>query len=181
MSLRILHTDRLTLRPPVPADAADIHRLAGDRRIASTTSSIPHPYKRAAAEAWIRSIADGAAAGRHVYAMVVEDSGELVGVASLMLERDRPIGNLGYWVGVPYWGRGYATEAARELIRDGFAELGLTEIQAIHMSRNPASGRVLEKLGMIHCGSSIDLVRGELEPVERFRITRVAPSDRLEG
>ena len=170
MATTPLHTRRLTLRAPTGADAGTVHVLAGDRRVAGTTSSIPHPYKRAAAEEWIRSIGDGCATGRFVYAITLRTDGSLIGAASLVVERDRPIGNLGYWIGVPFWNRGYATEAAAELVRHGFESLCLMEIQAIHMTRNPASGRVLQKAGLSPAGSSIDLVRGELEPVERYRI-----------
>ena len=55
---------------------------------------------------------------------------------------------LGYWIGVPWWNRGYATEAGRALLDFGFGTLGLHRIMAHHMMRNPASGRVMQKLGM---------------------------------
>jgi [ribosomal protein S5]-alanine N-acetyltransferase len=165
-------TARLLLRPLTPADALDVHRLAGDRRVAATTATIPHPYKLAMAQQWIRNVVGHPSSNRYSFAITLRDDATFIGVIGLTVEAERAIGNLGYWIGVPYWNNGYATEAATAVIRYGFEELGLSEIQAIHLSRNPASGRVLAKVGMVHFGSSIDVVRGELEPIERYHIAR---------
>ena len=172
MTVPAIDTERLTLRRPVAADAAAIHRLAADRRIAEMTAAVPHPYDRSMAEAWIRSVPAGLEAGRIALATVERASGELVGVISISVERERPIGTIGYWIGVPFWGRGYATEAARAVVEYGFRELGLAEIHGACLANNPASGRVLEKLGMHHRGSSVDVVRGDLVAVERYAIVR---------
>ena len=66
---------------------------------------------------------------------------------------------MGYWVGAPYWGRGYCTEAARAILRYGFEELGLHRIHAQHFARNPASGRVMQKIGMVYEGRQHEHVR----------------------
>ncbi|HEX7708287.1 MAG TPA: GNAT family protein, partial [Thermoanaerobaculia bacterium] len=63
------------------------------------------------------------------------------------------IAELGYWVGVPFWGRGYASEAAAEVIRFGFEDCGMHRIYGCHYARNPASGRILEKVGMTREGT----------------------------
>ena len=60
---------------------------------------------------------------------------------------------MGYWIGVPYWNKGYCSEAAKALIGYGFDELGLNRVFAEHMVRNPASGRVMEKAGMTYEGT----------------------------
>jgi RimJ/RimL family protein N-acetyltransferase len=77
----------------------------------------------------------------------------LVGAISLRIELPQRRAELGYWVGVPYWGRGFATEAARAMIEFGFRRLSLHRIYAHHFVRNPASGRVMEKAGMQHEGT----------------------------
>jgi RimJ/RimL family protein N-acetyltransferase len=66
----------------------------------------------------------------------------------LAISREHSRAELGYWIGVPYWRRGFATEAGRSIVRFGFEELGLHRVQARHLERNPASGSVLRKLGM---------------------------------
>jgi RimJ/RimL family protein N-acetyltransferase len=148
----VLHTRRLVLRPFVPADAPDVMRLAGDRDVASTTATIPHPYPNGMAEAWIASHGVKLEAGTDVvYAITLpREEGDtlLVGAIGLILDASERSAEMGYWIGKPYWGRGYATEAARGIIEYGFSVLGMARIHAHHMTRNPASGRVLEKAGM---------------------------------
>ncbi|NLF32665.1 MAG: GNAT family N-acetyltransferase [Planctomycetes bacterium] len=154
-SLPTLTTPRLTLRPFAPADAADVSRLAGAREVAQTMLYMPHPYDEGMAERWIASLDGDWAAGRELnLAMTLAATGELIGSVGLSgMDNPHQRAELGYWVGVPYWGRGYCTEAARGLIRYAFAELGLHRVFAHHFTRNPASGRVLAKAGMTHEGT----------------------------
>jgi [ribosomal protein S5]-alanine N-acetyltransferase len=79
---------------------------------------------------------------------------------------------MGYWIGVPYWGRGYCTEAAGALLAHAFGPLGLHRVHATHLTRNPASGRVMQKLGMRHEGRMREhfLKWGVFEDVERYGI-----------
>jgi RimJ/RimL family protein N-acetyltransferase len=142
-----IRTARLVLRPLVAADAADVERLAGDREIARGTLTIPHPYPRGAAAAWIAEHA-GQFERREQVTFAVTDADGLVGVVGMRLELDHQRAELGYWTGVPYWGRGYATESALAVIRFGFDTLGLNRIYARHFTRNPVSGRVMQKAGM---------------------------------
>jgi RimJ/RimL family protein N-acetyltransferase len=145
----VLHTQRLTLRPFAATDASDVQRLAGVWEVASTTLTIPHPYPDGAAEAWIGLQAEQFASGRGmVYAITLRDTGELAGAVGLALEDVHARGELGYWVARPLWGTGIATEAARPLLAHGFETLGLNRIHAVHFGTNPASGRVMQKLGM---------------------------------
>jgi RimJ/RimL family protein N-acetyltransferase len=119
------------------------------REIADTTLTIPHPYPDGAAEAWIATLGPGWEAGKSVtYAVVEAARGALVGAVGLALTPAHAAAELGYWVAVPAWGRGYATEAAGALCEYAFAALGVHRIQARHFVRNPASGRVMQKLGM---------------------------------
>ncbi len=96
----------------------------------------------------------GYAAGEQaIFAVVLKESDDLVGAIGLTVSSDHARAELGYWIGVPYWGRGYATEAAREVLRYGFEQLWLHRIYAAHFATNPASGRVLEKVGMSYEGT----------------------------
>ena len=122
-----------------------MQRLAGAREVAATTLAIPHPYPDGAAEEWISGHE-----GRDDATFAIErrEDGALVGAIGLRMERAHDRAELGYWIGVPYWGHGYATEAARAVVRYGFETEGLNRIFAFHFVSNPASGRVLEKIGM---------------------------------
>jgi RimJ/RimL family protein N-acetyltransferase len=141
------------LRPFRPDDAPSITRLAGDRAIADTTLTVPHPYPPGAAEAWIAHHAPGWSLGREAVFAITDPTGGLVGAIGLVVTPEHRRGELGYWVGRPFWNRGYATSAARAVMAFGFAELGLHRIQAMHLVRNPASGRVLVKAGMEYEGT----------------------------
>ena len=148
MAIPTLRTQRLVLRPFTLADAPRVQKLAGEREVALNTLTIPHPYPDGAAEEWIRS--HELKEGEVGFAI---DDGQLVGAIGLKVKRDDDIAELGYWIGVPYWGLGYASEAAAEVIRYGFEELQLNKIYAAHFTRNLASGRVMQKLGMCYEGT----------------------------
>ncbi len=148
-----LQTARLVLRPFRPEDAPEVRRLAGDRRVADTTLSVPHPYPDGAAEGWISTHAARWAEGTEaVFAVTDRRTGALLGAAGLVLDPAQQRAELGYWIGPDYWNRGYATEAARAMIRFGIRGLGLHRIVARHFTRNPASGAVLRKAGMTREG-----------------------------
>jgi len=145
----ILRTPRLVLRPFLPEDAAAVQRLAGGRDIAASTLTVPHPYPDGAAEEWIGTHATAWAEQRVLtLAVTMPDEDVLVGAVGLELAMADRRAELGYWIGIPWWNRGYATEASQAIIGFGFTSLGLHRIMARHMARNPASGRVMEKLGM---------------------------------
>src|SRR5262245_56457007 len=149
----ILRTSRLLLRAAAPSDAPEIRRLAGAREVAATTLNIPHPYPEGAAEGWIARQAEAWAEGTDAGFAIFEREGEsLVGGIGLRLVTGHRRGELGYWIAVPHWNRGYCTEAAHEMLRYGFEELALHRIYASHFANNPASGRVMEKIGMRHEG-----------------------------
>jgi [ribosomal protein S5]-alanine N-acetyltransferase len=148
-----LRTDRLLLRPFELSDAPDVQRLAGAREIALNTELVPHPYPDGAAEEWIsthqQAFDERSAVG---FAITSLETRELIGAIGLVLTMAHDRGEIGYWIGVPFWGRGIATEAARAVIQYGFNTMGLHRIEALHFTRNPDSGRVLQKLGMQYEG-----------------------------
>ncbi len=144
-----LKTDRLILRAFTASDALMVQFLAGDYEIAKTTLNIPHPYKIEMADSWIASHKQEFQAGRGVvWALVEQDEQELIGAAGLTITQRFNRAELGYWIGKPYWGQGFATEAARRVLEYGFMELKMNKIYATHMTLNPASGRVMQKIGM---------------------------------
>src|SRR6266536_3275003 len=119
-SIPVLETERLKLRAPRLEDAGQVAMLANDRRIAENTARIPHPYALADAQTFL------AAANRsadETTLLITLPQDQVIGICALEL-REGPAPELGYWLGVPYWGRGYATEAVRALIDHAFAELG---------------------------------------------------------
>jgi len=155
-----IHTERLHLRPFQESDTAEVARLVGDRAIAEMTLRIPHPYTLADAESWIASQPDNFAGGKSMnFAATLRESGTLIGAFGLELDRDNDRAELGYWIGRPYWNNGYGTEAAREVVRYGFEELGLNRIFAGYFARNAASGRIQEKIGFRHEGVQSQHVR----------------------
>ena len=151
---------RLRLRPFASRDAAAVQALAGAREVADATLTIPHPYPDGAAEAWIATHHEAWTARRHVtYAITDVTDGTLLGAVGLSLAPAHARAEVGYWIGVPYWGRGYASEAAATLFDWAFGTLGVHRIEGRHFTRNAASGRVLQKLAMRPEGVMRDAVR----------------------
>lgn len=144
-----LETERLRLRPFVAEDSADVQRLAGDHAIYDTTANIPHPYEDGTAEAWIAKLEHRYAEGKEVaFAVTRKEDGVLLGAIGLVLDVRAGSGELGYWIGKPYWNTGYATEAARRVLAYAFDARALHRVHAHHFKRNPASGRVMQSCGM---------------------------------
>ncbi len=177
----MIETERLKLRAFTLADASEVTRLAGARDIASTTLNIPHPYSQEMAEAWIRGNRERQERGEvEAFAITRRRDGRLLGAIALTLRPEHGKAELGYWIGKSYWGHGYATEAAAAVLRHAFEALGLNKVYAHHLSRNPASGSVMRKIGMSHEGRLRQEVRkwGVAEDLERYAILReewVAP------
>jgi RimJ/RimL family protein N-acetyltransferase len=178
-SIPVLETERLVLRAPRREDAERIAMRANERRIAENTARIPHPYTLADAKAFV------AAANRSDretnFAITLAD-GTLIGACGLELRDGHaaPVGaanaapELGYWLGLPYWGQGFATEAARALIDHAFEDLELDALQAGARVTNPGSRRVLEKCGFQWTGVGLYRIRAlkSSAPIDRFRLER---------
>lgn len=141
----MIETERLLLRRLRLSDAPLVQTLAGEWDVAKTTATIPHPYEDGVAEAWIEH--EGAAWGEgQSYVFAVLCDGKFIGVSGL-LHCDDTSGELAYWIGKPYWGQGFATEAAQAVVQFGTFEKGLRALQARCLKDNPASARVIEKAG----------------------------------
>ena len=170
-----LRTERLLLRAFGPADAPLVPTLAGERDIALNTLNLPHPYERRHAEEWIAAHAGQLERREAVtFAITLAADRQLVGAMGLILDNGHRRAELGYWIGKPYWGNGYATEAGRAILRWAFDALDLHRVHASHFPRNPASGRVLRKLGMRHEGRLREHVRkwGEYLDLEKYGLLR---------
>ena len=175
-----LATERLRLRAFLITDAEAVSTLAGDQEVARNTLNIPHPYDRQHAEEWIAS-QPGQLQRREAvtYAVTREPDGAIVGAVGLILDTANDSAELGYWIGREYWGHGYATEAARAVVAWAFRSLALNRVHASHFPRNPASGRVLVKLGMRHEGRLRQHVKkwGRYLDLERYGLLRVEFED----
>lgn len=112
-----LETRRLRLRPLMLSDAPAVQLLAGTSEVADTAPNIPHPYPEGLAEQWIAGRADTARDGTSVsWAIADGTSDALYGAISLVIAQKHGHAEMGYWVGVPFWGRSYTTEAARAVL-----------------------------------------------------------------
>jgi len=149
-----LTTERLILRPYILSDAKELQRLIGDREVSDTLLLVPYPYLDGMAEEWIDKQSLEYQEGKSIqFAVTDRNKGFLMGTIGLNnIFQEYQRAELGYWVGKPYWSKGYCTEAASFVLRWGFEVLGLNRISATHMTSNPRSGRVMEKIGMKHEG-----------------------------
>jgi RimJ/RimL family protein N-acetyltransferase len=144
-----LETERLILRPFRLEDAPEFERLIAPFEVTDGTLSFPHPVPEGWGMERINKMFQTFASGEHTeFAITSCQTEALLGEIGLSITARHCRGHLGYWLGVDHWGQGYATEAARAVLRYGFSTLGLHRIEAAHYPRNQASGRVLEKIGM---------------------------------
>jgi len=163
----------LTLRPFTLSDAHLVVELAGDKRVSMTTLNIPHPYSLSAAQEWISSLA-GQGSQRKNLVLAVEKTatGELIGAVSLVsIEGNKA--EIGYWIGHPYWGNGYCTQAVKCLIEFSKTSLSIEYFYAEFLATNPASGKVMTKNGMRFLGSVLKNDRhGNEVQFETYELTR---------
>jgi RimJ/RimL family protein N-acetyltransferase len=157
------------LRAPRLEDAKTVATLANDRRIAENTARIPHPYKLSDAEGFIKGANVGG--GEAVFLITLRDK-TVIGACGVKLQDETP--ELGYWLGVPHWGNGYATEALHAVIDYAFTDLAHKALQAGARVTNPASRRVLEKCGFQWTGVGLYRIASikSSAPIDRFRLER---------
>ncbi|QDW36099.1 GNAT family N-acetyltransferase [Bradyrhizobium sp. KBS0727] len=165
----VLDTERLALRRPTLADVKAIAHLANDRRIAENTRRLPHPYLQDHAVEFVRAMA----ADRRETVFLIEHTHSPIGMVGIdWREQDAP--ELGYWLGVEHWGRGFGTEAARAVIDFFFEEFDAEHLVSGARVANPSSRNILEKCGFQWSG--VELHRFEAlgcsTPVDRFRLSR---------
>lgn len=168
-SIPVLETERLALRAPRLEDAKTVALLANDKRIAENTRRIPHPYSRADADDFISAV--NVPSGEIAF-LITKQNGAIIGACGIASQDGVP--DVGYWLGVKYWGQGYATEAVRALIDFAFTELDHEHLQAGARVTNPASRRILEKCGFQWTGVGLCRIRAlsSSAPIDRFRLDR---------
>ena len=169
-NIPVLATERLILRAPCFEDARTIAALANDRRIAENTLRIPHPYGLADAQSFIT--AANASDGEIVF-LIARRGGDVIGGCGIARFGEEPP-EIGYWLGVSFWGQGYATEAVRAVIDHAFGDPGYDAVAGGARVSNPASRRVLEKCGFQWTGVGLYRIRAlaSSAPVDRFRLDR---------
>lgn len=182
LEIPVLTTEsgRFILRPFTLDDAPNVYRYLSDPRIAATTT-VEHPYPEGAAERWIARHQESAQAGDSIaWAIVRTEDSHLLGVISLYLTPAHRRGELGYWLGVPHWGEGIMSEAARRVVAYGFASLGLHRIEAQCLPTNTGSARVMEKCGMRFEGvlRGHTLTKGEFVDLASYAILEDDPIPR---
>lgn len=149
---RVLRTARLVLRPPRRMDADILASQLSDARVARMLIHVPLPYGRTDAAGWIASMRSGIRAGTARF-YAIEHRSMIIGLAGLTGLNGR-IAELGYWLGHPWWGRGFMSEAVPPVLRAAWKIPNLEAIEAAHMADNEASGRLLLRLGFRHTGTT---------------------------
>ena len=163
-----MRSPRLSYRPIDARDAGRIAVLAGEWDIARMTSRIPHPYSLIDADLWIASI------DNDEFVRGLELDGELIGAVGYITDGPGEA-EIGYWVGKPWWGRGFATEAAGTLMDHCFSELGFKRLLCGHFVDNPASARVIAKLGFQRIGEGALWCEARQSNVATIRYARRRP------
>jgi ribosomal-protein-alanine N-acetyltransferase len=144
-----LESERLILRAPRPTDIAGIVVWLGDFNVARNMSRVPHPYHEEDAEMFVAGMGPHGEGKR--FSVLRKSDGVFMGCAGFQQGRDGL--EFGYWLGTPFWGQGFATEAASRLVAHAFEEMEQDSVHAGWFYDNPASGHVLAKLGARHNGS----------------------------
>ncbi len=169
-SIPVLETKRLALRVPRLEDAKTVAMLANDRRIAENTARIPHPYKKVDAESFIAGV--NKTDSEAMFLITLRGNARVIGACGVVMQDETP--ELGYWLGVAHWGKGYATEALHAVIDYAFTDLEHASLQSGARVTNPASRRVLEKCGFQWTGVGLCRIRAinSSAPIDRFRLER---------
>lgn len=166
----VLVTERLVLRPPHEDDVDEIVALANNIKVASMLARMPFPYDEDDARTFLRSVRERRNGGC-AYALTLADSGAFIGGAGLDRKDDRL--ELGYWIGEPYWGHGYATEAAHALVDLAFRATDIDVLDVSCRVINAGSRRVIHKCGFQYAGQGMmDSVAAGKVPIERYQLDR---------
>lgn len=170
----VIATGRLLLRPPHVEDAEDIARLADNLAVARMLYSMPHPYTEADAREFLERLRNSEKGGC-VYAITLAATGEFMGICGLHEDRERySLPFIGYWLGEPHWGRGYATEAARAMVDLFFKVTAGDMLMVSCRTDNTASLRVIDKCGGRYwtTDEQFNKALGERQTVHHFRVSR---------
>ncbi len=169
----LLISERLVLRPPHADDIDTLANLANNAKIADMVSRMPHPYSAVDAADFVARAKSGDI-GKRVYAVTLADTGAFLGCCGLEPQGDARIFEMGYWLGEPYWNKGYATEAAHMLIDMGFRDFDIDFIDARCRVVNVGSRRVIQKCGFQFQATAMSpcMALGGWVAVEWYRLDR---------
>ena len=172
----ILETGRLILRPWVEEDAEECYKYAKDPRVGPAAGWVAHPSVE-----HTRRIIREVLSAPEIYAIVLKETGLPIGSVGLhfggypALKDDEC--ELGYWLGVPYWGQGIATEAAREMVRHAFEDLNLARVWCGYFEGNDKSRRVQEKLGFKYLLTNENVQVKQLNETRRVHLSLLERED----
>ncbi|MGH1518770.1 GNAT family N-acetyltransferase [Chryseobacterium sp. JK1] len=142
-----IETERLILSQLQEKDIPFIVEYLQHRIYSDLTSNIPYPYTEDDARFWLQMSKEVFEDRTGFIFAIRNKEGHLMGAIGLH-DREDDKAELGYWMGIPYWNKGFVTEAAKAIVDFGFKDLGCNKIYATHFLHNPASGRIMEKIGM---------------------------------
>lgn len=166
----VLETTRLVLRAVCEEDLPTLAALANDKEVYANTRTMPYPYTIQDATEFHEKAQTGWIQGKFAnFAIIDKDRRQFMGTIGLMICQENHQAELGYWIGREYRSQGFVTEAAKRILEFGFEDLGLYRIHAHYLTRNPASGRILQKIGMLEEG----LLRGHARKLGKFEDVRV--------
>jgi RimJ/RimL family protein N-acetyltransferase len=132
------------------SDAQRVSELCNNYNIFKSTLTLPFPYPKESALAWIPTHEENFKNDKlYEFAVTDKATGELYGAIALSNNQAHKNGEIAYWIGEAYWGNGYATEALKGLIAFAFEEKGYHKVWGRFFAENPASGKVMEKVGMV--------------------------------
>lgn len=175
--LNNVETKRLILRLIDLSDTERINFLVNNKAICATTCRIPYPSSLEDTKNWIQFQQEAIEKGEQaVFAITLKNGKSIVGVVSLEIDKCNEHAELGYWIGEPYWGNHYATEAVAAMIDFGFNTLKLNRICARCMKENIASAKILQKAGMKYEGCLRQHFKkwGEFKDIELYGILNIA-------
>jgi len=170
-----LTTQRLTLGEIFAVDIPTIEKYAGNPNVAKHLLNLPHPYYEKDAIFWINMAHQGWADGsKCIFGIRLKDTQEFIGGVGLHVDARFNRAELGYWIGEPFWGKGYMSEAVGAVIQYGFEEVELNKVHAIHLLNNPASGKVMQKNGMVKEGEMKEHVKTQngYQDIAQYGLTR---------
>lgn len=171
----VLTTTRLTLTNLKVADIPKIVEYAGNKKVAQNTLNMPHPYFEKDAIFWLNMAHEGfRTQSKYIFGIRLNTTNELIGGMGLHLNQSFNRAELGYWIGEPFWNKGYASEAAAAILKFGFEVLKINKIFATHLIENPASGKVMIKNGMVQEGTLKDHVKkgDNYQTLHQYRLTK---------
>jgi RimJ/RimL family protein N-acetyltransferase len=174
-SLPVIETERLRLRMPCAKDIPRLVEYANNAKISNMTLTMPHPYHEKDAIYWINMANKGFEDKNHfIFAICNHTNNIFMGGIGLRLNTHFSRAELGFWIGEPFWNKGYVTEATGKILEFGFERIGLHKIFASHFISNPASGKVMIKNGMIKEGELVDHIKkdDQYHTLIQYRLTR---------